>query len=59
MLDQRGKIVSHTFQGEYIQKELEALYSLKKYRTLKNRYYSDDDPSAREREIKKYLDNVK
>lgn len=29
--------------GEYIVKELEALYKLKKYRTLKRRYYNDDD----------------
>lgn len=27
--------------GEYIAKELEALYSLRKYRAMKNRYYSD------------------
>ncbi len=29
--------------GEYIVKELEALYMLKKYRTLKRRYYEDID----------------
>nr|ALS04259.1 LYR motif-containing protein 5 [Acartia pacifica] len=29
-------------KGEYIIKELEALYMLKKYRTLKRRYYPDD-----------------
>ncbi|KAG1666334.1 NADH-cytochrome b5 reductase 3 [Nymphon striatum] len=28
-------------RGEYVMKELEALYMLKKYRTLKRRYYSD------------------
>ena len=28
-------------RGEYIVKELEALYMLRKYRTLKKRYYSD------------------
>lgn len=33
------KMIQH---GEYIIKELEALYMLKKYRTLKRRYYSDD-----------------
>lgn len=27
--------------GEYIMNELKALYSLKKYRTMKNRYYKD------------------
>uniref|UniRef100_A0A915D1H6 Glutamine-dependent NAD(+) synthetase n=1 Tax=Ditylenchus dipsaci TaxID=166011 RepID=A0A915D1H6_9BILA len=29
-------------RGEYVVKEIEALYALKKYRALKNRYYSDD-----------------
>ena len=29
-------------RGEYIVKELEALYKLKKYRTMKNRYYEED-----------------
>ena len=33
------KMIRH---GEYIVKELEALYMLKKYRTLKRRYYSED-----------------
>ncbi|XP_037503172.1 electron transfer flavoprotein regulatory factor 1 isoform X1 [Rhipicephalus sanguineus] len=28
-------------RGQYIIKELEALYMLKKYRTLKKRYYTD------------------
>ena len=28
--------------GHYVIKELEALYSLKKYRTLKSRYYTVD-----------------
>lgn len=30
------KMLAH---GDFIKKELEALYMLKKYRTLKNRYY--------------------
>lgn len=29
-------------KGDYIIKELEALYMLKKYRTMKRRYYPDD-----------------
>lgn len=33
------KLISH---GNYIIKELEALYMLKKYRTLKRRYYNDN-----------------
>ena len=28
-------------RGEYVVKELEALYMLRKYRTLKKRYYTD------------------
>ena len=28
-------------RGDYIVKELQALYMLRKYRTLKKRYYSD------------------
>ncbi|XP_017775326.1 PREDICTED: LYR motif-containing protein 5 [Nicrophorus vespilloides] len=34
------KMISH---GQYIIKELEALYMLKKYRTLKRRYYNEDE----------------
>ena len=30
-------------KGDYIVKELEALYMLKKYRTLKRRYYNDEE----------------
>ena len=29
-------------RGEFVVKELEALYRLKKYRTLRKRYYSDE-----------------
>jgi hypothetical protein len=29
-------------RGEYVVKEIEALYMLRKYRTLKKRYYSDN-----------------
>lgn len=32
-------------RGEFVIKEIEALYMLKKYRTLKNRYSTDEDPS--------------
>lgn len=32
------KMIRH---GEFVVKELEALYMLKKYRTLKRRYYND------------------
>ena len=36
-------IICSFFPGEYIVKELEALYMLKKYRTLKRRYYENVD----------------
>ncbi|XP_023030141.1 electron transfer flavoprotein regulatory factor orsai [Leptinotarsa decemlineata] len=32
------KMIAH---GEFVAKEIEALYMLKKYRTLKRRYYGD------------------
>ena len=35
--------------GNYIVKELEALYMLKKYRTLKRRYYDAEEDLARKR----------
>ncbi|XP_054157121.1 electron transfer flavoprotein regulatory factor 1-like [Oppia nitens] len=30
-------------RGEFVVKEIEALYRLKKYRTMKKRYYPEDD----------------
>lgn len=36
--EQIEKMIAH---GQYIVKELEALYMLKKYRTLKRRYYME------------------
>lgn len=35
----RDKVEQGLAKAEYIKRELEALYSLKKYRTLKSRYY--------------------
>ena len=35
------KIAELIARGEYVMKELEALYMLRKYRALKKRYYSD------------------
>ena len=37
------KIEEWLAKGDYIIKELEALYMLKKYRTLKRRYYKEED----------------
>lgn len=39
--------------GEYIVKELEALYSLRKYRAMKNRYYSDTAEESVQRIVEK------
>ncbi|XP_066145881.1 electron transfer flavoprotein regulatory factor 1 isoform X2 [Euwallacea fornicatus] len=36
------KIEEMIRRGEFVAKEIEALYMLKKYRTLKRRYYSDN-----------------
>lgn len=36
-----AKIEELIGKGEYISKELEALYALKKYRAMKSRYYDD------------------
>jgi len=36
-----GEIKMLLARGDYICKELEALYMLRKYRTLKRRYYND------------------
>lgn len=36
-----GKIETLIKRGEFVVKELEALYSLRKYRALKKRYYDD------------------
>lgn len=30
-------------RGEYVLKELEAMYMLRKYRALKRKYYDDDE----------------
>ena len=38
----KQKIDALIGHGRYVIKELEALYSLKKYRTLKSRYYTVD-----------------
>uniref|UniRef100_A0A8C5JS17 Electron transfer flavoprotein regulatory factor 1 n=1 Tax=Junco hyemalis TaxID=40217 RepID=A0A8C5JS17_JUNHY len=38
------KIKQLIARGEFVIKELEALYFLRKYRAMKQRYYSDDKP---------------
>ena len=41
-------------RGEFVCKEVEALYMLRKYRTLKQRYYEDEDDAA----LRLLLENV-
>ena len=41
-------------RGEFVCKEVEALYMLRKYRTLKQRYYEDEDDAA----LRQLLENV-
>ena len=41
-------------RGEFVCKEVEALYMLRKYRTLKKRYYEEDDDAA----IRQLLENI-
>ena len=43
--------------GNYIVKELEALYFLKKYRTLKRRYYNDDDEKAKVEQLENTIND--
>ena len=43
-------------KGHYIVKELEALYYLKKYRTLKRRYYDTDEPQVSTPHLKKAME---
>lgn len=44
-------------RGEFVVKELEALYYLKKYRTLKRRYYSSEEEQNKFRNMQKSLEN--
>lgn len=43
-----AKIRQMIRHGKFMVKELEALYKLKKYRTLKKRYYEEDDVNYKE-----------
>ena len=40
------KLNEHVAKGQYIVKELEALYMLRKYRTLKRRYYDTQEQQS-------------
>lgn len=45
------KIKTMLKHGEYVIKELEALYMLRKYRTLKRRYYNEPLPTEVKTEV--------
>lgn len=45
------KIKTMLKHGEYVIKELEALYMLRKYRTLKRRYYNEPIPMEIKTEV--------
>jgi len=40
-LQDSGEIDKAIARGEFVVKEIEALYMLRKYRAMKNRYYKD------------------
>lgn len=42
-------------RGRFVQKEIEALYGLKKYRTMKKRYYDVDDIDSQTRIIEEIV----
>ncbi|CAL8078956.1 unnamed protein product [Orchesella dallaii] len=42
------RLINH---GEFVKKELQALYYLRKYRTLKRRYYADEDEMTKFRNL--------
>ncbi|KAH7721303.1 LYR motif-containing protein 5 [Aphelenchoides avenae] len=38
------KVAELLKRGRYVEKELETLYGLRKYRAMKERYYSEEEP---------------
>ncbi|CAG7784797.1 unnamed protein product [Allacma fusca] len=52
--EQIRKLMSH---GEFVVKEVEALYYLKKYRTLKKRYYKDEDEEGAMRRLESTIES--
>jgi len=41
-----SRIEQLLFRANYVMKEIEALYMLRKYRAMKNRYYSEETQQA-------------
>ena len=46
-------------RGQYIVKEIEALYMLKKYRTLKRRYYDEDPANVTKKKLSQVEEIIK
>lgn len=44
-------------RGNFVTKEIEALYMLKKYRTLKRRYYNEEDHLDKLKKIEQMADS--
>ena len=42
-------------RGRFVQKEIEALYSLRKYRAMKQRYYDQDEMDLHSRKIENFV----
>ena len=42
-------------RGRFVQKEIEALYSLRKYRAMKQRYYDKDEMDMHSRKIENFV----
>lgn len=45
-------------RGRFVQKEIEALYKLKKYRAMKHRYYDKDEMDLQTKLIEKYIKDL-
>ena len=42
-------------RGRFVQKEIEALYSLRKYRAMKQRYYDQEDIDKHSKKIENFV----
>jgi hypothetical protein len=45
-------------RGEFVVKEVEALYNLKKYRTLKKNYYDSNEQESKIAQIVENITNI-
>jgi hypothetical protein len=54
----KAEIESLIKRGEFVVKEIEALYNLKKYRTLKKNYYDSDEQESKISQIVENISNI-